>query len=377
MRRIFIFLSVFSAFAICKSNENLNRLQQEEDYIIIESYKKPINQWPKPTIDDGVEWTEMAPIETDMDYYKNLEKPDVQLGMILFFDPKLSASNQISCSTCHHPEMGWTTHTKKAVGHDHLEGSRNTQSILNVASKNTFFWDGRASSLEEQALGPIGAHNEMNMNIDLLPGKLQKIEKYRELFDKAFHTKRIKSEHILKALAAFQRTVKSQASRVDKFMQGDFKSLTNQEIKGLHIFRTKGRCMNCHNGQYLTDEKFHNIGLTYYKRKYEDLGRYNITKNPDDVGRFLTPSLRDLLNTRPWMHNGFFDDLTGIVNMYNSGMQVVNPTPEEKTKDPLHPVVDPLMKPLNLTSQEIKDLVAFLEALNGTKFKMPRPEIPR
>lgn len=98
----------------------------------------------------------------------------------------------------------------------------------------------------------------------------------------------------------------------------------------MHLFRTKARCMNCHNGKYLTDESFHNIGLTYYKRKFQDLGRYEITKNADDVGKFKTPSLRDLLNTRPWMHNGFFDDLDGLINVYNSGMHMIDPTPEKK-----------------------------------------------
>ncbi len=365
----YLFLFIF--IVACK------KVKKDTTYSIIDSYKKPISEWPKPTIDKGVEWEEMKPISTDMNYVENQEKPEVILGKTLFFDPKLSSSNQISCASCHHPEMGWTTHTEKALGHDQLLGSRNTPSIINSAFKKLFFWDGRASSLEEQAIGPIQAHNEMNMHIEELPQKLKKYSKYRELFQRAFPDEKISVKNTLKAIASFERTVKSQASRVDKFMKGDYKKLTDQEIRGLHIYRTKARCMNCHYGQYLTDQKFHNIGLTYYKRKYEDLGRYNITKNPDDVGLFLTPSLRDLLNTRPWMHNGFFDNLIGVVNMYNSGMQVVNPTPEEKAKDSLYPVVDKLMKPLNLTNQEIDDLVAFLKALNGTRFKMSIPEIPR
>lgn len=345
--------------------------------IIYEKYKKPISEWPKPTIDEGVLWQEMQPISTDTSYYTNQKKPMVHLGKLLFFDPKLSGSNQISCSSCHHPEMGWTTHTEKSLGHDHLMGNRNAPSLFNVAFKKHFFWDGRASTLEEQAIEPITAHNEMNMDLKELPEKLQKIKEYHQLFKNVFKTNTIKEEHILSCLAAFQKTIKSQESRVDKFMKGDYKSLKNNEIRGLHLFRTKARCMNCHHGKFLTNNDFHNIGLTYYKRKHEDLGRYNVTQNPNDVGKFATPSLRDLLNTRPWMHNGLFDNLTGIVNIYNSGMQIINPTEKQKKEDPMYPVTDPLMKPLNLTQEEIQDLVSFLEALNGTRFKMDTPEIPR
>src|SRR5690606_25132280 len=116
--------------------------------------------------------------------------------------------------------------------------------------------------------------------------------------------------------------------------------------------------------------QFHNIGLTYYKRKYEDLGRYNVTGHPDDVGKFRTPSLRDIMNTDPWMHNGLFDNITGLMNMYNSGMQMNTAKPEVKAADPLAPVTDPLMKPLKLTKGEIRDVIAFLQAVTATEYKM-------
>lgn len=347
-----------------------------EEQKLILSYKTEIKNWPRPNIDTGVDWQEMASIERNFSYYDDLEKPINQLGYILFFDPKLSGSNQISCSSCHHPETGWTTHTEKAVGHNHQTGTRNAPSIFNVAYRQTFFWDGRATSLEEQAIAPITAHNEMNMILDSLPGKLSQYKTYRDLFKKTFSSSEITTHQILSALSSFEKTVKSMPGKVDKFINGNYDALNNQEIRGLHLFRTKARCMNCHYGKFLTDQKFHNIGLTYYKREYEDLGRYNITKKPEDVGRFLTPSLRELLNTRPWMHNGLFDDLDGILNMYNSGMHLIDPTPEEKATDPLYPVTDSLLQPLNLSGEEINDLVAFLEALNSTKFKMSRPEIP-
>lgn len=376
MTRFLQYLILILVLYSCKQH-NPQEEKLNKGYSIVDLYKKPISKWPKPIIDEGVEWQEMKPIEINYNYFEDIKKPEVTLGKLLFFDPKLSSSNQISCSSCHHPEMGWATHTEKSTGHNHLQSSRNAPTILNVASKKIFFWDGRVASLENQALGPITAHNEMNMNIDELPGKLQKVKRYEELFKKVYKKENITIEQVLSAIAAFERTIKSQPSKVDRFMKGSYKALTDSEIKGLHLFRTKARCMNCHHGQFFTDQKFHNIGLTYYKREQEDLGRYNVTKNSEDVGKFLTPSLRDLLNTRPWMHNGFFDNLTGVVNMYNSGMQMLNPSFEEKKKDSLFPVVDPLMKPLNLTDEEINDLVAFLKALNGTKYKMEIPEVPR
>ncbi len=343
---------------------------------ITQLYKKSITKWPAPTIDEGVDWKEFESIKRDSNYFKTQDLPEVILGKMLFFDPKLSGSNQISCSSCHDPELGWTDRRRVGLGHDHLQGARNTMSILNIADRASFFWDGRAKTLEDQLKEPISAHNEMAANSEEVVLKLAKTEGYKPLFKNAFGTEDVTFDRIAKALATFQKTIKSQPSSFDKFIDGDHNALTDQQIFGMHIFRTKARCMNCHSGKHLTDELFHNIGLTYYKRQYEDLGRYQITKLPDDVGRFKTPSLRDLLSTRPWMHNGLFDDLEGIVNLYNSGMHMIDPKPEQKEKDPLYPYTDPLVQPLQLTKEEKKALVAFLESLSGTKFKMRRAEFP-
>lgn len=350
---------------------------EPEYQVIINSYKKPITQWPKPTIDEGVEWREFASIQRDTSFFTTQELPEVILGKMLFFDPKLSKSNQISCSSCHDPEMGWTDRRQVALGHDHLRGNRNTPSLYNIANRSVFFWDGRTTSLEQQAIGPLTAHNEMALdNVNILPEKLEKIQEYKPLFKAAYGEQTITFDKIVKALAAFQRTIKSQPSRVDQFIDGKYNAMTEQEIYGMHLFRTKGRCMNCHNGPDLTDDSFHNIGLTYYKRKYEDLGRYVITQNPEHVGQFKTPSLRDLLVTRPWMHNGLFDNLEGIVNIYNSGMHMIDPSIEKKQADPLYPVTDQLMQPLHLSKEEIKAIVAFLESLSGSQYKMKRPDFP-
>ncbi|PUB34416.1 cytochrome c peroxidase [Elizabethkingia sp. YR214] len=362
------------AFFFMQHTINRYRIDYGE---VIENYKQPSKYWPKPVVDPSVQWKEFEAIEQDSNYYEIQELPEVMLGKKLFFDPKLSASSQISCSSCHNPEMGWADRQEVALGHDHLQGKRNTQSLYNIAERKSFFWDGRAKTLEEQLLGPISAHNEMNMKPEKLAGKLAKYTEYRQLFKEVYQSDKITFDKIAKALTTFQRTIRSQPSKLDKFIKGDYKALSDKEIYGMHLFRTKAGCMNCHYGKYMTDESFHNIGLTYYKREYEDLGRYNITKDPNDTGKFKTPSLRDLAYTAPWMHNGLMDDLYGIVSLYNSGMQMVNPTEEEKKADPKFPVTDHLMKPLDLNEKEAEALVAFLESISGSYYKMPRPEIPR
>lgn len=344
---------------------------------VAEQYKKSVQYWPSPSVDPEVKWKEFEAIEQDSNYYDTQELPEVMLGKKLFFDPKLSASSQISCSSCHNPELGWSDGQEVALGNDHLQGKRNTQSLFNIAERKSFFWDGRAKTLEEQLVGPISAHNEMNMKPEKLAGKLSKIKEYKVLFKEVYQTNNITFDKIAQALATFQKTLRSQPSKLDKFIKGDHKAMSDKEIYGMHLFRTKARCMNCHYGKYMTDESFHNIGLTYYKREYEDLGLFTITKNPNDVGKFKTPSLRDLEYTAPWMHNGLMGDLHGVVSLYNSGMQMINPTPEEKKTDPNFPVTDHLMKPLNLNEQELDAVVSFLKCISGSYYKMPRPEIPR
>ncbi len=367
-----IFLWSFTS----KVSTDLSNIQDPSIEDIVKSYKKAVTEWPKPNIDHGVKWQEFAAIKTDSAFFTEQDKPNVILGKMLFFDPKLSQSNQISCSTCHDPEMGWQDRRRVALGNHHLLGNRNTISLYNIAERTSFFWDGRAKTLEEQASGPLGAHHEMAMDVKTLPAKIQNIKGYNSLFKNAYGTEKVTYDKIVKAIADFQKTIKSQPSRFDKFLEGKYGSLTDEEIYGMHIFRTKARCMNCHSGKYLTDESFHNIGLTYYKRKYEDLGLYNITQKAEDVGKFKTPQLRDLALTQPWMHNGLFDDLEGVVNMYNSGMHQLDPNAEKKLADPLHPSTDPLLQKLNLNKEEVKALVSFLESLSGTKYKMRRPEFP-
>lgn len=340
-------------------------------------YSQPQEYWPTPTIDSGVAWKPLAPLEWDYGYYDRDDNPKYRLGKMLFFDPKLSLSGQISCSSCHDPENGWGDGRAVSLGHDHLRGNRNTPSLFNVGKRKHFNWDGRAASIQEQSLGPITSQHEMAMDTAILAPRLQQIKGYKELFKSAYGDSKINFDRIAEALSFFQKHIKSRPGPFDKFLKGEHQALTDQEILGLHLFRTKARCMNCHFGSMLTDNSFHNIGLTYYKRELEDLGRYLHTNKPEDVGKFKTPSLREVAQTGPWMHNGVFTDLEGVVAIYNAGMHMLDPTEEEKAADPLYPVVDPLLKPLNLSQEEMNALVAFMHTLSGHPFQMQRPEILR
>lgn len=338
-------------------------------------YARPVSQWPRPVIDSGAIWSELAPIPDDTTWKLVEEDPQTKLGQLLFFDPRLSSSSQISCSSCHDPDLAWQDGRAVSLGNEHIQGSRNTPSLLNSYIFKKLFWDGRADSFASQASGPLEAHHEMNMNLKKLPAKLSKIEGYKTQFEKAYGTSKIDIKKITDALAAFENTIRSRKTKFDYFMLGDYDRLNDAELRGLHVFRTKARCMNCHSGPFFTDTSFHNIGLTYYGRKYEDLGRYNITQNPEDVGRFKTPSLREAMRTRPWMHNGLFDNITGVINIYNSGMPL--PPKGDQVNDPLYPKTDRLIKPLQLKEHEKEDLVAFLNTLTGVPYRMRRPELPK
>ncbi|MGN7988554.1 cytochrome-c peroxidase [Pedobacter sp. 22226] len=328
-------------------------------------YSKPTDQWPKPTVDKGAVFQELgelppSPVDLKNDSVKNV----VELGKILFFDPRLSGSNQISCSSCHAPDLHWTDGRQVSIGHDHLANIRNAPSLENVWFYKRLFWDGRATNLEEQAGSPVAAHNEMHQDMKALSKKLSKIKGYQPYFKSAFGSKEITNKRIFESLATFQRSIVSRRTPFDRFLAKDKKALTDQQLMGLHLFRTKARCINCHNGPFFTDNEFHNDGLTYFGRKYEDLGLYNVTKKPEDVGKFKTPGLRNVMKTAPWFHNGLFPDMDGVMNMYNVGMPVQRVKPEQ-VNDPLLPKNDKLLKGLKLSIAEKDAVVAFLEALSS------------
>jgi cytochrome c peroxidase len=216
-----------------------------------------------------------------------------------------------------------------------------------------------------QALGPLQHADEMAMDVPALPAKLAALDNYRAQFDAAFgQAGGVTLARILSALAGYQRTLLPPATRFDAFMEGERTALHDRELLGLHLFRTKARCMTCHSGALLTDQQFHNLGLAFYgRKKYEDLGRYLVTGQPQDVGKFRTPSLRGVAHSGPWMHNGLFPQLAGVLHMYNAGMSRPAPRNAEQAADPKFPVTSPLLQRLQLSSDEIIALKSFLEVL--------------
>ncbi|MEM1216783.1 MAG: cytochrome c peroxidase [Bacteroidota bacterium] len=329
------------------------------------AYARPSAQWPAPTLDRGVVHQELTPLSELA--VERPPKPLVDLGKRLFFDPILSESNQISCANCHHPELGWGDGLRQSFGHNRQRGLRNAPSLLNVAAWEHFFWDGRVTSLEEQALFPLQDATEMNQSLASLPAKLNATD-YPARFAQALGTDTITVAGIVEALVAFQKTIRSRKSRFDRFLAGDYAALTDQEIRGLHLFRTKARCLNCHHGALLSDQQFHNSGQHLYGRPQQDLGRYYVTKNTEDIGHFRTPSLRDVAYTGPYLHHGNILELREVLTMYNSGMPQRIPKRVRDTMT-IEIVHDSSLQPLGLSEAEINDLLAFLEAVSVR----PRP----
>lgn len=285
----------------------------------------------------------------------------VQLGAQLFFDPRLSADDTISCDTCHDPAMAWANHRATDMGIKGREGNRNSGTILDAAYMKYQFWDGRATSLEEQALGPIDNPVEMGETLDNVVRKLSAIASYRDQFRAVFGTG-VTTDGIGKAIAAFERTVVAGPSPYDRHLQGDASALSAEAKRGLEIFEGKGRCWLCHSGPTLSNQSFHNIGVGM-GRPNPDVGREAVTKDPADRGRFKTPGLRNVALTWPYFHDGSARTLDDVIEVYDDG-GVPNPN------------LDQRVQPLKLTEAERKALRAFLESLTGTMPDIPMPKLP-
>lgn len=286
------------------------------------------------------------------------------LGEKLFNDPRLSKSNQIACASCHERDLGFADGRRVSFGHNRAKGRRNAPSVVMSAFGGVKFWDGRAKDLESQSLFPIQDPLEMAYSVDLLVVKLSKIKEYSTLFKNAFNDSKITKERIAEALATYERSLMPPRNRFDRFISGSKNALKDSEVWGLHLFRTKARCINCHNGVALSDQKFHNLGLHWYRNaKRRDLGRYEITNNPADSGAFKTPSLRGVWKTAPYMHNGNFETLESVVHSYNGGLLHYVPQNEAESSDKAFPITDSLIRELNLTNEEVEAIVAFLRVL--------------
>lgn len=372
MKYIFYFCLATLIFS-CSQTEN------KEYYSIVELKEVYSNgnkeNWPEPHLDSQVMNFQEIGVLPDLKFDKEsgYSEKKRKLGKFLFYDPRMSSSGQIACASCHDPNTGWADGKRVAFGHDRSPGSRNTMSIINIGHMDTIFWDGRAANLAEQAKAAVQNPIEMNHGIDEAVKTIQNIEGYKAYFEEVYGENQITEDNIFNAIIAFERTIVSRKSRFDKFISGDSTKLTNQEVEGLHLFRTKARCINCHNSPLFTDQQFHNLGLSYYGREFEDLGRYYVTRKDEDVGKFKTPSLRELKHTAPYMHNGLFPHLEGLLNMYNAGMATLVPSKEQEN-DSLFPTKSNLLKELDLNQDELASLEAFLNSLSSTIYRERPPK---
>jgi len=279
----------------------------------------------------------------------------IELGRDLYFDTRLSKDDTVSCATCHAPEHGFAEPRKTSQGVGGKLGKRNAPTVINRLFSSNQFWDGRADDLEAQAKGPITNPIEMAMDSpEAVVKKLSAIAGYKALFKKAYGSDEVSMDRIADAIASYERTVVSGDSAWDRYQAGDKKALTAQQVRGLELFNGKANCATCHASFNFSDENFHNLGVGWNESKKElaDVGRFEVTKADTDKGAFKTPTLRNISQTGPYMHDGSEATLREVVVLYNRGGNK-------------NPWLSPKMKPLGLTEAEIDDLVAFLGALDG------------
>ena len=281
-----------------------------------------------------------------------------ELGKLLFFDPILSSDSSISCASCHKPQFAFADTSATSLGVGGTRGSRNTPSAMNVALQRNFFWDGRAGTLEEQALAPIENPVEMNLPVDKALQRLIENKNYQTYFRKIFNSDPDRS-NLAGALAAFERTLETNESPFDKwkFFQ-DQHAVSDAVKRGFIVFNKKGKCIQCHFGANLALNEFRNIGL-FNGRELNDSGRALISGKVQDAGKFKIAPLRNVAITAPYMHNGMFKTLKEVIEFYNDPGKVV---PNAINRDSL------LTKPLGLTDQEKTDLEAFLISLTDRSF---------
>lgn len=305
--------------------------------------------------------------EIDLDSLPDPPTPErVRLGRWLFYDMRLSADDTIACATCHQPEYAFSEPTPVSTGIEGQTGSRKAPSLVNQARTlyPHFFWDGRAGSLAEQAMGPITNPIEMGHEPAALVEKLSGIAGYAPYFEEAFGSSGITGERITRALVSYEQTRMSGNSPWDRWRYERDETAVSDEVKrGHELFFGKAGCRPCHAGNSFTDSRFHNLGIGWDEDEgaFADQGRFAVTHDPADRGRFKTPSLREVTKHPPYMHDGSIATLREVVAHYNRG-GVSNPN------------LDVRLEPLGLTDDEIDALVAFLGALEGEGYLDTAPE---
>ncbi|MGH9750107.1 MAG: cytochrome-c peroxidase [Candidatus Polarisedimenticolia bacterium] len=285
----------------------------------------------------------------------------VELGRKLYFDPRLSASKDISCATCHDPDKGFSDARPVSLGIGAQAGGRNAPTVINRLFSAEQFWDGRAADLEAQALGPIQNPIEMGHTLPAMIQDLQALQGYATEFQTAFGSPGINADRVAMAIAAYERTVVAGNAPFDRHQAGEAGAMSESAVRGMALFNDAQRanCVTCHAGFNFTDESYHNLGVGM-DREFADLGRFTVTKVETDRGAFKTPTLRNLTQTGPYMHDGSETSLQAVIDFYDKG-GVRNPWLSAE------------IRPLNLSPQEKADLAAFLEALTGEVRGKERP----
>ena len=276
----------------------------------------------------------------------------VALGRRLFFDPLLSADGTVSCSSCHHPEYVFSDTVAVSRGVYGRRGRRNAPSIVNAGYGESFFWDGRAVGLEDQVLLPIQDPDEMDMPLDAVLRRVGEVPEYREGFAAAFPDRAVSAPNLARALAGYLRTLRSGDAPLDGFLAGDSTALSPEARDGFRLFVGRAGCHRCHAGPTLTDRSFHNTGIAWRGGALADSGRAVVTGAPEALGAFKTPSLRNVERTAPYMHDGSLATLEEVVEFYSDG-GIPNPH------------LDPDIRPLRLSADERRALLAFLRSFTG------------
>ena len=324
----------------------------------------------------------------------NPQTPEkIELGKLLFFDPRLGGNGTISCASCHLPDAGWGFPEAISLGYPGTTHWRNSQTVVNSAYYGNLFWAGASKSLEGQARSAARGGVAGNGEADMMETRLAFIPEYRKRFKAVFGDEWPRIRNAWRAIAAFERTLVQTDTPFDKYMRGDDKALTASQKRGLKLFAGKANCIQCHNGALLSDQKFHNLGvppakiwetdglaqITFrfelyakgvteemYRSTKDDPGLYFRTKQKSDKGKFRTASLRYTKYTAPYMHNGALATLADVVEFYNKGGGK-NEFSANKSKR---------LKPLKLTEKDKADLLAFLDSLSGPQIEMEEPDLP-
>ena len=319
-----------------------------------------------------------------------LSDDKVELGKLLFFDPRMSGDGAVSCATCHTPQSGWGDGNALSLGYPGTLHWRNSQTILNSAYYRQLFWAGESKSLEAQAKSAWTGNVAGNLDAAMAEERLRQMPGYVRRFKEVFGADAPSFGDALRAVAAFEATITSRNAPFDRYIEGDDTALSSGALRGAELFVGKAGCFQCHGGPLFSDQDFHNTGVppnaefesnplrqitlryqhrargvpeSVYRSADRDLGLYYTTKRDEDKGKFRTPSLREVELTGPYMHNGAFKTLEEVVAFYNNGGGD-------------DPAKDPVLRPLELTEQEMTDLIEFMLSLTGDPIIVEPPDLP-